>query len=111
MGVEVKLHNIEVSSQLQDSSVLYSEKVPPTSIEQDPGWATEQVWTFRSYHSRSITVYLIFRNKIFTKIPSTVVEIYIRSEGQRSAWQRKELKQIHSESTKLKYRIIHYYEK
>lgn len=98
VGVEVMFHKIEVSSQLQDCSVLYYKKAPPTSIQQEAGWATEQVWTFRTYRSRSIIEYLIFQYKIFTKIPSITVGIYVRSDGQRSAWQRTELKQINSKN-------------
>jgi len=41
MGEEVKLHKIEVSIQLQDSSFLYSQKSPPTSIEQEDWLAAE----------------------------------------------------------------------
>jgi len=68
MGEEVKLHRIEVSSELQYLSVLYSHKSPPTSIEQDVWLVTEQVWMLRSKVSRSMTEYLIFQYKFFTKI-------------------------------------------
>jgi hypothetical protein len=80
--------------QLYDSSALSSEKAPPTSIKQETGWASEQFWTFRRNSSSSTTEYLIFQHKIFTKIPSTVIENYMRSDGQRSTWQRTQLEQI-----------------
>jgi hypothetical protein len=99
MGVEVRLHKIEASGQLQDSSILYSENVPPTSVEQEAGWGKEQVWTFRIDRSSSITEYLILYYKIFTKKkPSNVVAIYTRFDGQRSAWQQTQLKQINSKN-------------
>jgi len=31
-------------------------------------------------------------------MPSTIVEIYMRSDGQRTAWQRTQLKQINSKN-------------